>query len=557
MKKRRGSIAKKICSLVLAMVIVSNVICLILVVMSARNAVSTIVQNSMYDMVESYSTMAENAMTEYQSDELTYDQFSMFLSGVKVKGMDSSYVYVVNEKGTMLYHPTQDKVGSPVENVVVKGLVADLQAGRHPEMATTTYDFKGVTKYAGYDILSNNNILVVTADEDDAFAMINRTTGIAIAVLVVILLISAVITYIFGKKLAKPLIDLSKLIEEVADGNMNVDYSKVKASNDEVGVIVGDIKTMTETLNGIVAKIRQVGNTMSSNSSQLNVTSTQTLAANNEITKAVEDVAEGSTQMATSISSISENLSDMSSETNTIDLSVADIKQQTMTVQDSSLSMNEKMRNMKESNTKMESGITAISQRIQDVNAVVEKVGDIVLVIESISGQTNLLSLNASIEAARAGDAGRGFAVVAEEIRVLSDNTSGELNNIKTIITKLVQECQECVRVSETVVRDSAEQQRELDSVLEEFKGLDEQINLTAEKVKEIKTEIDKMVKLNSSITSSSNGLTDVSTANAAATQQMNANIEELNAMMHGVAEMASQMKDESNELANVLQFFK
>lgn len=557
MKKRRGSIAKKICSLVLAMVIVSNVICLILVVMSARNAVSTIVQNSMYDMVESYSTMAENAMTEYQSDELTYDQFSMFLSGVKVKGMDSSYVYVVNEKGTMLYHPTQDKVGNPVENVVVKGLVADLQAGRHPEMATTTYDFKGVTKYAGYDILSNNNILVVTADEDDAFAMINRTTGIAIAVLVVILLISAVITYIFGKRLAKPLIDLSKLIEEVADGNMNVDYSKVKASNDEVGVIVGDIKTMTETLNGIVAKIRQVGNTMSSNSSQLNVTSTQTLAANNEITKAVEDVAEGSTQMATSISSISENLSDMSSETNTIDLSVADIKQQTMTVQDSSLSMNEKMRNMKESNTKMESGITAISQRIQDVNAVVEKVGDIVSVIESISGQTNLLSLNASIEAARAGDAGRGFAVVAEEIRVLSDNTSGELNNIKTIITKLVQECQECVRVSETVVRDSAEQQKELDSVLEEFKGLDEQINLTAEKVKEIKTEIDKMVKLNSSITSSSNGLTDVSTANAAATQQMNANIEELNAMMHGVAEMASQMKDESNELANVLQFFK
>lgn len=557
MKKRRGSIAKKICSLVLAMVIVSNVICLTLVVMSARNAVSTIVQNSMYDMVKSYSAMAENAMMGYQSDELTYDQFSMLLSGVKVEGMDSSYVYVVDEKGTMLYHPTRDKVGSPVENAVVKGLVADLQAGRHPEMDTTTYDFKGVMKYAGYNILSNNNILVVTADEDDAFAMINRTTGIAIVVLVVILMISAVITYIFGKRLAKPLVELSKLVEEVADGNMNVDYSKVKASNDEVGVIVGDIKTMTETLNGIVAKIRQVGSTMSSNSSQLNVTSEQTLAANNEITKAVEDVAEGSTQMAISISGINENLDDMSSETNTIDLSVADIRQQTMTVQDSSLSMSEKMRNMKESNTKMESGIAAISQRIQNVNAVVEKVGDIVSVIESISGQTNLLSLNASIEAARAGEAGRGFAVVAEEIRVLSDNTSGELNNIKTIITELVQECQECVRASETVVKDSAEQQMELDSVLEEFKKLDEQIDLTAEKAKEIKNQIHDMARLNSSITSSSNGLTDVSAANAAATQQMNANIEELNAMMHGVAEMASQMKDESNELADVLQFFK
>ena len=80
---------------------------------------------------------------------------------------------------------------------------------------------------------------------------------------------------------------------------------------------------------------------------------------------------------------------------------------------------------------------------------------------------------------------------------------------------------------------------------------------LTAEKAEEIKNLINEMVRLNSSITTSSDGLTDVSAANAAATQQMNANIEELNAMMHGVAEMASQMQDQSKELTNVLQFFK
>lgn len=557
MSKKRGSIARKICGLVLAMVVFSNVICLLLVVMNSRNAIATIVQDSMYDMVKSYSTMTENALEMYQTDELSYDQFSMILSDVKIEGMDSSYVYVVDENGTMLYHPTQDKVGNPVENVVVKGLVADIQAGKHPEMDTTTYEFNGVMKYAGYDVLSNNNILVVTVDEDDAFETINRTTSMAIAILIVILLSSIIMAYFFGKKLAKPLVDLSKIVEEVADGNMNVDYSRIRLTNDEVGLIASDIKTMTETLSGIVDKIRQVGIFMSNNSSELNVTSEQTLAANDEISKAVEDVAEGSTEMATSISDINENLGDMSSETNTIDMSVADIKQQTLTVQDSSVSMNEKMHNMKESNLKMEQGIATISQRIQNVNSVVEKVSDIVSVIESISGQTNLLSLNASIEAARAGEAGRGFAVVAEEIRVLSDNTSSELNNIKTIIAELVQEGQECARASETVVKDSLEQQKELDSVLDEFQKLDEQIVLTAEKAEEIKNLINEMVRLNSSITTSSDGLTDVSAANAAATQQMNANIEELNAMMHGVAEMASQMQNQSIELTNVLQFFK
>ena len=557
MTKKKRSIASKICVLVLAMVIVSNVICLTLVVMNSRNAISKTVQNSMYDMVKSYSSMTENALIAYQSDSLTYDQFSYILSDVKIEGMDSSYAYVVDENGTMLYHPTQDKVGNPVENEVVKGLVADLQAGKHPEMNITAYEFKGVMKYAGYNVLSNNNILVITADEDDAFASINRTSNIAVSILIMILLISVVIAYIFGKKLAKPLVNLSKIIEEVAAGNMNVDYSGIKFTNDEVGLIAKDIRSMTETLNNIVVKIRQVGDAMSTNSSELNITSEQTLAANDEISKAVEDVAEGSTHMATSVSDINMNLGDMSSETNTIDLSVSDIKQQTQTVQNSSVSMNEKMRNMKESNTKMESGIANISQRIQNVNTVVEKVSDIVSVIEAISKQTNLLSLNASIEAARAGEAGRGFAVVAEEIRVLSDNTSGELNNIKTIIDELVQECQECVKASESVVKDSAQQQEELDSVLHEFEGLDEQIVLTAGKAEEIKNLISEMVRLNSSITSSSDGLTDVSAANAAATQQMNANIEELNAMMHGVADMAAQMQDQSAELTSVLQFFK
>lgn len=555
--KKNGSIATKICLLVLAIVILSNTFCIILVVMNSRNTISKNVENSMYDMVESYSAMSENAFRAYQTTDLSYEQFDGILSGVKIEGMPSSYIYVVDASGTMLYHPTRDKVGNPVENSVVKGIVSDLASGKRPEMTTTTYEFKGSMKYAAYNVLSNNNIIVVTADQSDAFASINQTTTAAIVSLIIILAISSVIAFIFGKRLAKPLVQLTGVVEQVADGNMNADFSVVKSTNDEVGLISTSIQKMTATLNDIVEKIRQVGDAMSFNSSELNTTSEQTLAANDEISKAVEDVAEGSTHMASSISDINDDLGDMSSETNTINLSVNDIKQQTQTVQSSSVTMSDKMEQMKSSSEKMEDGIRTISERIENVNAVVSKVSDIVSVIEQISGQTNLLSLNASIEAARAGEAGRGFAVVAEEIRVLSDNTSGELNNIKEIIGELVQECQACVRASEQVVKNNADQQNQLDQVLSEFDHLDEQISLTSEKAQEIEELVNRMVSLNSNITNSSHGLTDVSSANAAATQQMNANIEELNAMMHGVANMASEMQTQSVELSSVLQFFK
>ena len=167
------------------------------------------------------------------------------------------------------------------------------------------------------------------------------------------------------------------------------------------------------------------------------------------------------------------------------------------------------------------------------------------------------MSLNASIEAARAGEAGKGFAVVADEIRVLSDNTNKELNNIKDIIAKLVEECNECVNASNIIVKDNANQQHEIETVLKEFDSLDVQIVMTTEKADEIQKLVTEMVALNGSITNSSGGLTDVSAANAAATEQMTANIEELNAMMHGVAEMAGLMRSESEELDEALKYFK
>ena len=296
---------------------------------------------------------------------------------------------------------------------------------------------------------------------------------------------------------------------------------------------------------------------MTTSSTELDETSEQTLSANGEISRAVQDVAEGSTNMATSILDINDNLGTMSSETQVIDSSVHEIKQQAAIVQESSQLMSEKMRNMQQSSARMDAGIATISDRIQKVNEVVDRVSQIVSVIEDISGQTNLLSLNASIEAARAGDAGRGFAVVAEEIRVLSDNTSEQLENIKNIISELISECNECVKASENIVEDNVTQKEEIGYVLSEFGTLDEQIGLTVDKAEEIKQLVETMVELNGNITTSSGGLTDVSSANAAATEEMTANIEELNAMMHGVADMAGQMHAQSEELNQALQYFK
>ena len=555
--KKRGTFATKIIVMVILAVIVSNVICMVFILESSKKQITDSVKHTMVDVINTTSKITENEISNSGVDDLDYDGYANNLSDVKLEGIDSAYMYVVQKDGTMLYHPTKEKVGQPVENAVIKDVVKQLQDGKKPGTTVVEYDFNGTTKYSAYTILNNENILVLTADESEALAGITTVTGVAVGIIAIVVLIAIIISFIMGRRLMRPLVKVSTIIEDVANGNIEADFSVVKESNDEIGLIIEKMKELTQSLGSIVGKIRNSSDTMSSNSYELNDTSSQTLAANNEISKAVEDVAEGSTGMAASISKINENLLEMSNETKDINASVDEIKNQTVAVQDSSKIMNDKIKSMQDSSHKMDEGISAISKRIETVNTTVDKVSNIVSVIEEISSETNLLSLNASIEAARAGDAGKGFAVVAQEIRVLSDNTNTELENIKQIISSLVEECRYCVQASGTIVEDNAKQKEEIKAVLDEFGSLDEQIQKTAEKADEIEELVTAMIELNDDITKSSNSLTDVSAANAAATEEMNANIEELNAMMNGVSEMAGHMNDESDGLKEALSFFR
>lgn len=554
--KKRGTFATKIIAMVILAIVISNVICMVFILESSKKQITDSVKHTMVDVVSTTSKIMENEISNSDADDLDYDGYAKDLSGVKLEGMDSSYMYVVQNDGTMLYHPTKEKVGQPVENAVIKGVVNQLQDGKKPGTTVVEYDFNGTTKYSAYTILNNENILVLTADESEALSGITTVTAASVGISTIVVLIAIIISFIMGRRLMRPLVKVSAIIEDVANGNIDADFSVVKESNDEIGLIIEKMKELTQSLGSIVGRIRNSSDTMSSNSYELNDTSSQTLAANNEISKAVEDVAEGSTGMAASISKINENLLEMSNETKDINASVDEIKNQTVAVQDSSKIMNDKIKSMQDSSHKMDEGISAISKRIETVNTTVDKVSNIVSVIEEISSETNLLSLNASIEAARAGDAGKGFAVVAQEIRVLSDNTNTELENIKQIISSLVEECRYCVQASGTIVEDNAKQKEEIKAVLDEFGSLDEQIQKTAEKADEIEELVTAMIELNDDITKSSNSLTDVSAANAAATEEMNANIEELNAMMNGVAEMAGHMNDESDGLKEALSFF-
>ena len=239
------------------MVVISNLVCIAICIKAAKEQISTAVQNNMVTMAETYSATIDGIQQLQEGEPVSYERYSQVLAGVQVKGMESSYIYLVDEDGTMLYHPTEDKVGQPVENEVVKGLVAELEAGNRPDAAVVEYDFNGTVKYAAYAITPHNCIVVVSADESDALDGIHKATGVASGVAVFMVIVSAVIAVIISRSIARPLVKVSGMVHQVAEGNLKVDLSGMKDSNDEIGLIVESVKEMSESLTEIVDSIRE------------------------------------------------------------------------------------------------------------------------------------------------------------------------------------------------------------------------------------------------------------------------------------------------------------
>lgn len=113
---------------------------------SYSKKIKELVKNNMENLSISYGKLIDHTLDG--KDSISKDEASEILADVKVEGLDSSYVYLVSSDGYMMYHPTEDKVGKPVENTVVSGIVDELKKGNIPENKVVEYDFNGIKKYA-------------------------------------------------------------------------------------------------------------------------------------------------------------------------------------------------------------------------------------------------------------------------------------------------------------------------------------------------------------------------------------------------------------------------
>lgn len=250
------------------------------------------------------------------------------------------------------------------------------------------------------------------------------------------LVLGIILSYIIGKIISKPVIKVTQMTNRTADFDLVYDesFNKALKSKDECGAMAHALERTRKALRDMAQKLHNVSSSLLTHSNSLTKISDENVKSVTQAVEKINEIAEGNSNQAGIISEITSTLSDM------VKLIENTTKQASQGAENAvkSLDIIKQGQDAVDIQVKkMNENISVARQANQSINELcdmIEQMGNIVNVITGIADQTNLLSLNASIEASRAGEAGKGFAVVADEIRKLADESTKEAKKIKDII---------------------------------------------------------------------------------------------------------------------------
>lgn len=502
------SITAKIMLMVVVVVALSLTACIVIADTKASTTVGNVNENYIMSLTESVANTLDKIPAEVDFST----QCAAVMQDMSMEGISSAYGYLVDSDGTMLYHPTADKIGKSVENEVVKGVVSQLQSGNVPKNAVVTYDFKGTTKYAAYALTSDHKIVVMSADKDEIMEPVSNMVNLMAATMVISLIVCCFVALILTKMITKPIDELTLIITKTAnfDFTRNANGKKLYSRKDETGFMANEIHIMRKNLREMVASIQDAGQKINENVSELNeVTDTvNQMCSDNSATS--QQLAAGMQETAATTVTINENVSQIKGEAENINAMAEEGAKNSETVMDRALQLRTKTVTASNKTMDIYNSVKEKAEKAIEGSKAVEKINELTGTIMEISSQTGLLALNASIEAARAGEAGKGFAVVATEIGSLADQTSQAIANISAIVKEVneaVGNMSECLEeTTEFLEKSVSVDYKEFEQVSEQYK---DDANVFKNSMEGIKTSMAQLAGAIEQIASALSGIND------------------------------------------------
>lgn len=480
--------------------------------------------------------------------DISLNKLSEIITGTTLG--KTGYLALLDNKGTTLAHPDKKLLAVDLSK---EGFV---QKVMKDDSGFFAYTYKGVDKYMAFMKNSKKSWKIMGVIQAQELAdKVTPIRNISILLSVVGTLLVLVLSYFIAGSLTGNIRKLMDSMKKAENGDMTAKVD-VK-SKDEVGALASSYNNMLENISKLVSNVSTSAEAIATSASMLENVSADTANTTREVASTVHEIARGAEEQASDAQNSAELIAGLS-------VKITEITEKTKNMIESANKaavLNEDganaMKQVKQKSDENNQFAGEVAFRISELNEKAGLIGKIVDAITAISSQTNLLALNAAIEAARAGEAGKGFAVVADEVRKLAEDSGKAASEIKSLISSVQDSSKNAVNAMSKakVVVDSQTKMVDETEILfahiaESVDGITNQIESVFTLITDINISKDKIVD-------SVQNISSVTEETAAASEEVTASTEVMTTAVEHVAISAKDLNNSANILKESISIFK
>lgn len=473
--------------------------------------------------------------------DITFDVFTEIVNSIKV--YENGYAFMFDEALNYLIHPS----------LTIEDNLRTLGDGVYNDMADTIesqsnghvyYEFQGDEKVLGYSRISNGWVIAVAPTTEEIFASLDNIQYLYLVIGFGFIVLALVISLLLGKQISKPVKSVTEILKRVS----HLDLKTYEEDNqwlkykDETGVMAKELLNMRSTLVEFVKDLKIQSNLMSQDADSLHVATVETGQSLEQVSRVVTELAIGANKQNEDTATSMDQLYSLDERVMNVVENANVMIENTMRVREVNSKTTVTIDELNQNLTSTNETISDVAKQIGELKKKSSTIGDISGLIDQIAEQTNLLALNAAIEAARAGEAGKGFAVVADEVRKLAEETSVLTKKINVSMTEIQIDIDntnnKMENVSKVIDKNTEVSEHVGNAFNDTIKSVDEvisQINLLNSNIEEVQEVKDVVIE-------SLKNISNVTELNAASSEEVSASVEEQTATIITIEEMSKTL---------------